>query len=365
MLPIQDIEPAFTTAFSICTELPLGPKFLDVLLVTSLGNIVAVECKLWRNPEARREVIAQVIDYAASLQSLSYQDFETAIRRARKEPSFRLYEYVVKQAAEPEPSLTESEFIDVVSKNLTSGRCLLLIVGDGLREEAGAMAAFLQQHAGAHFALALIALELYEAPSSGHRILVPSVPLQTTNIVRGIVRVEGSAVSVIAPPAATSVNRGATLTEDEFFATLDKLRPGTASQLRAFLDAQDDLHVEYEVKKTLIVRMVVGDLKVLPFVIDPTGVVDAGYTFRDQKELVRPFMERLAAGIPGAILRDTQKTWYVKQRKSDGKPFTVLDILDHETTCRASLEVLYNVMAAKQNLTNAFDSEVKAQAVPA
>ena len=76
-------------------------------------------------------------------------------------------------------------------------------------------------------------------------------------------------------------------------------------------------------------------------------------------------MERLAAGIPGAILRDTQKTWYVKQRKSDGKPFTVLDILDHETTCRASLEVLYNAMAAKQNLTNAFDSEVKAQAVPA
>jgi len=46
----------------------------------------------------------------------------------------------VKQAAEPEPSLTESEFIDVVSKNLTSGLCLLLIVGDGLREEAGAMA---------------------------------------------------------------------------------------------------------------------------------------------------------------------------------------------------------------------------------
>jgi hypothetical protein len=46
VLPIQDIEAAFSPAFSVCTELPLGSKFLDNLLVTPLGNLIAVECKL-------------------------------------------------------------------------------------------------------------------------------------------------------------------------------------------------------------------------------------------------------------------------------------------------------------------------------
>jgi hypothetical protein len=31
-----------------------------------------VECNLWRNPDAVREVIAQILDYAAELASLSY-----------------------------------------------------------------------------------------------------------------------------------------------------------------------------------------------------------------------------------------------------------------------------------------------------
>jgi hypothetical protein len=164
--------------------------------------------------------------------------------------------------------------------------------------------------------------------------------------VRGIVRVDNSGVSVTAPPAAASSERATTLTEDEFFAGLDKLRPGAASALHAFLDAQDDLHVEYEVRKTLIVRMIVGDMKVPAFVVNPDGVVDSGYTFGDQKELMRPFMERLAGAIPRAILKETPKTWCVKRQKSDGSKFTVLDILDNEAGCRASLEVLFNAMTA-------------------
>ena len=75
VLPIGDIEPAFTPAISVCMELPLASKSLDVFLATPLGDLVAVECKLWRNPEARREVISQAIDYAAKLQSLGYGEF--------------------------------------------------------------------------------------------------------------------------------------------------------------------------------------------------------------------------------------------------------------------------------------------------
>jgi len=37
----------------ICVELPIGSKYLDNLLVTPRGDLALIECKLWRNPEAR------------------------------------------------------------------------------------------------------------------------------------------------------------------------------------------------------------------------------------------------------------------------------------------------------------------------
>jgi hypothetical protein len=252
---------------------------------------------------------------------------------------------VVRQAAEPEPSLDEPEFVDTVSKNLRSGRCLLLIVGDGIQEDAEGMAEFLQQHAGAHFALAMVGLAVYEVPSTGQRLVVPSVPLRTTNIVRGIVRIDGSGVSVIAPPPETQADRATTLTEDEFFSKLENLRPGTATALRNFLDSLDDLHVEYEVRKYLVVRMVVQDLRVLPFCIRPDGVVETGWTF-GKKELLRPFTVRLAASVPGAFAKETPKTWYVPHKKSDGSFLTVWDILENQTAWREALEALFHSMTA-------------------
>ncbi len=285
VLPIQDIEVAFTPAVFVCMELPVGSNFLDILLATPQGKLIAVECKLWRNPEAKRRVIAQAIDYGAGLQALTYEQLQKAIQAARGDDRFSLYQHVVNEAGEPEPSLTEAEFTDAVSKNLRTGRSLLLIVGDGYHEEAETMSGFLQQHAGAHFTLALVALSIYESSSTGQRVIVPSVPLQTTSIVRGIVRVDDFGVSVTAPPPT---ERATTLTEDEFFEGLERARAGTAAALRRFLDSLDEFHIEYEVRKTLVLRMIVGDLKILPFVIRPNGRVDTT-TMAAKKSCYGPF----------------------------------------------------------------------------
>ena len=66
LLPVDQIEPAFNTVVPICIELPMKSGFLDNLLVTPAGDLALVECKLWRNPEARREVVAQIIHYAGA-----------------------------------------------------------------------------------------------------------------------------------------------------------------------------------------------------------------------------------------------------------------------------------------------------------
>ena len=44
---------------------PAGP--IDNFMVTPSGLPVLVECKLWRNPEARRQVVGQILDYAKEL----------------------------------------------------------------------------------------------------------------------------------------------------------------------------------------------------------------------------------------------------------------------------------------------------------
>lgn len=71
LLPIGMIEPALQGPIPICMELPVPSGFVDNLMITADGGIVVVETKLWRNPEARREVIGQVLDYAKDLSRLS------------------------------------------------------------------------------------------------------------------------------------------------------------------------------------------------------------------------------------------------------------------------------------------------------
>src|SRR6266852_4679464 len=67
-LPIRAIDPAFIGLRAVCTELPLREdvgRFADNLLINADGRICLVECKLATNAEADRDVLAQLLDYAA------------------------------------------------------------------------------------------------------------------------------------------------------------------------------------------------------------------------------------------------------------------------------------------------------------
>lgn len=84
LLPIDRIEPALVPLVPVCLELPMSSGYVDNLFVTPDGELVLVECKLWRNPEARRQVVGQTLDYAKDLASWDYQDLEAAIRKAAR-----------------------------------------------------------------------------------------------------------------------------------------------------------------------------------------------------------------------------------------------------------------------------------------
>src|SRR5688500_8757685 len=67
VLPIGDIEPGFGELCPIAREVPCGHGTIDNLYITGAGELVLVEAKLWKNPQARREVVGQVLDYIAAL----------------------------------------------------------------------------------------------------------------------------------------------------------------------------------------------------------------------------------------------------------------------------------------------------------
>lgn len=51
-----------------------GP--LDVCIVDQSGGVTLVECKLASNPEVRRKIVGQVLDYAARIWRLDFADFD-------------------------------------------------------------------------------------------------------------------------------------------------------------------------------------------------------------------------------------------------------------------------------------------------
>lgn len=53
ILPVGELEPAFFPLYPVCRELKTSAGYLDNLFVSENGSLTLVECKLWRNPEAR------------------------------------------------------------------------------------------------------------------------------------------------------------------------------------------------------------------------------------------------------------------------------------------------------------------------
>jgi hypothetical protein len=181
-LPIAEIDPMFCGPVPICTELNTTAGPIDNFMVTPSGLPVLVECKLWRNPEMRRQVVSQILDYAKELSRWSSSDLQREASRRLGRTGNALLELVREAGHE----VNEADFNDALTANLRRGRFLLLIVGDGIREGVEAIAEYLQVHAGLHFTLGLVELPIFVTPD-GQRMVSPRVLARTQTLVRTVV----------------------------------------------------------------------------------------------------------------------------------------------------------------------------------
>ncbi len=250
ILPIAQIEPGFGRPLPVAREVACGHGYIDNLYLTPAGEIILVETKLWRNVQARREVVAQALDYVSALMSMGYEAFEAEVLKARGGERKRLYDLFVE---EPE-ALDEAAFIDAVAQNLFRGRMLVIALGDGIRQEAEVLARLLQSHAGALFTFALVELATWRNTETGDILAVPNTLAQTVMIERGILVFDDGIPQIKAvPPEAQQ--RAQSLTETMFFEEIAKKDPALPGAIRSFLKMVEPLGVEPDLKASLNLKV--------------------------------------------------------------------------------------------------------------
>lgn len=344
LLPIEQIEPALTPAISICMELPLASGFVDNLYATPDGDLIVGETKLYRNPEARREVVAQIIDYAKDLSALSYEKLNEAIRKAEApdgnggHPPKDLYEAVVSSVGTE--GIVEERFIDTVSRNLERGRFLLLVIGDGIQQGTENIAMFLQQHAGMHFTFGLVELAIFELPNDISGYLVqPRILARTKNIDRGIVSIENGKIAA-KPPAHTMpsamIGKTTTISEEKFYEELARNYPEVIPHLKEFMTQLEPLDVVTEFgKSSMIFRWRPDEKRAWNL----GSITTSGKVWTDMLnlqtdsvgllELSHAYLKRIADAVPGAYVKEHTKptSWYVAK---GGTYITIDSLLAHK-----------------------------------
>lgn len=247
ILPAAEIEPVFNNLLAVCCELPTRVGPIDLLLMTPEGCLVIVETKLWRNPESKRSVVAQIIDYAKEMAGWSYRDVVDAVRRSSiKAPGIEGSKdplaFLARQASD---DFDEVGFVDTVSRTLKLGRELLLIVGDGIRDDVEHMAEYLQRTPQLGFTLGLVEIGLYRTQSrpDAPLLVCPRVVARTCEVTRAVVEIRNLATTVsvdVSVPTMSEMSppRAAAITEEVYYRELErKTSPEVVKFVKRMVDA--------------------------------------------------------------------------------------------------------------------------------
>lgn len=350
LLPIAEIEPGFGAAVPAAREVACGHGYIDNVYLTPAGEIIIVETKLWANPQARREVVAQALDYAAALSRMTYEQFEKAVLRPATTPNLKSLYGIVKDHPD---ALEEAAFVDAVAMNLRRGRMLVIAAGDGVRREAETLASLLQSHAGAHFTFALVELAAYRIGDSDQYVIVPATLLQTVMIERGIVTIEDGK-PVIKPPAqiaavGSSPPAAQSLTEQTFYELMAARDPKLPQAIRDFIKSVEPLGVYAEYKASLNLKVEQGDA------MKP---INLGYIQKNgqfwtnavgwfaPKDVASAYIEALSAAIGGKVAEGNE--WSGNYVSTDGKTAPRIERLlpQHADAWRAAIEALVHQLHA-------------------
>jgi hypothetical protein len=144
--------------------MPDGGK-IDILAVDADGVITVCECKLQKNAGIRREVVGQVIEYAANLDGMSLREFRT---RVEARMGRDLVDAMADRATE---EWDRDVWLDEIVARLEEGTFRLVVAVDEMSPTLKRTILYLN----AHSSLPVLAVELLRGRHGDTEVLVPTV----------------------------------------------------------------------------------------------------------------------------------------------------------------------------------------------
>ena len=296
ILPVAEIEPVYYPLIPIGQEIVTDTGTIDNLFISHRGYLVLVETKLWRNPQAKREVIAQAIDYGSSISKWDYSKLNEAVRnytRRFEDIEMDLTDWVERQRGPIEYG--RDYFEETVAKNLRLGRFLIVIVGDRIRQSLVEMVSYVNKYPHLATDIALVELNCYHwRPDADWPLLVvPTLAARTEIVERSVIQVtvtqEGHQVEVHQEGVQkkTGERKRVSLTEEAFWELLAEQAPAEYEQARNLVEkyrVRDGISVE-PAESAIVVRLDIqdtGQQASLFFITKAGDLCVWPYTIRDQ-----------------------------------------------------------------------------------
>jgi hypothetical protein len=166
IIPIDEIrEAAAPLVFSVSEFRLPGSGASDVLAFSQQGDIAIIECKLATNPEIKRKVIGQILEYASYLWRMSYEELDEKIQNLKGKS---LADLVAQHADE---EWDEERFREGVKQTLETGSFILIIVVDEINEELRRIIRYLNECSKSAFSLHALEMRWFQVDEV--EILVP------------------------------------------------------------------------------------------------------------------------------------------------------------------------------------------------
>lgn len=169
MIPFEDISDQILQPKVMLREVGLpGSGSTDIVGVDEEGGISILECKLAANPEVKRKVLGQVMEYAAFLWRKPYAFLDDVAKlRIRKTLAEAMHGTLDEEAR---ADWTEAAFVQAVTGNLLAGEFRMIIAVDSINDDLRQTIEYLTEGPSR---LQLYALELTYFASGDQEILVP------------------------------------------------------------------------------------------------------------------------------------------------------------------------------------------------
>jgi len=160
LIPLAEIVEGASDLLCIGREVGAGLGAVDLLFIDKDGLLTIVETKLAKNPEARRTVIGQIIEYASYIAKWTVDDV------------YRIASEYLKSNLDEVMGNMGEDFRSNIERNLRNGKMRLIIAVDELIEPLRAMVTFLNSYS--NFDILLLQVSSFEE-SETRKVLIPSL----------------------------------------------------------------------------------------------------------------------------------------------------------------------------------------------